>query len=165
MRSVPVTGLLFTVIVFALGCDGGITQSPDRPDQPAFAVDSNVVTREVSGTATNDCTGEVLAATARSHELAAVTEDAAGGVHVKIHSQVHLTATSELTGAQYSGSGIINQTVFDRGDGHVETFQLTFTLIGHGSVPNEVATILFHVRVLPDGTVTSTIDTFRIHCQ
>jgi hypothetical protein len=165
MRSLPFTGLLFAATAFALGCDGGPTQPADTPEQPAFAVDSNVVTREVSGTATNDCTGEVLAATATDHELAAVTEDAAGGVHVKILSHVHFTAMSELTGARYSGSGIINQTIFDRGAGHVETFRLTFTLIGHGSVPNEVATILFHVTVRPDGTVTSTIDSFRIRCQ
>ena len=165
MRSMPFAALLLTTSAFALGCDGGPTQPAGAPDHPEFAVVTNEVTREVSGFATNDCTGEVLAATARDHELVAVTEDAAGGVHVKIHSQVHFTATSELTGARYAGIGNINQTIFDRGAGHVETFHLTFTLIGHGSVPNEVATILFHVRVHPDGSVTSLIDTFRLHCQ
>jgi hypothetical protein len=165
MHAIPFVGLLVTAAGLTLGCGHPPTQPAEATDRPSFGVVSNEVTHEVAGFAINDCTGEALPATATDHELVAVTEDGAGGFHVKILSHVHFTATSEITGARYSGTGSINQTIHDRGQGHVETVQLTFTLIGHGAVPNEVATILFHVTVHPDGTVSSLIDSFRLHCQ
>jgi hypothetical protein len=155
---------LLVAAALIIGCSGDPTGSSPILDQPGFAVVQNERTQTI-GTATNDCTGEVITATATDHELVTVTEDGAGGFHLKLLSHVHLAGTSDITGAKYSGTGSINQTIFDRGTGHTETLVLTFILIGQGSVPNEVATILFHVTVHPDGTVSSSVDTFRLHCQ
>jgi len=69
MRSIPYAALLLATTAIALACDSGPTQPAGAPDHPEFAVVTNEVTHEVSGFATNDCTGEVLAATARDHEL------------------------------------------------------------------------------------------------
>jgi hypothetical protein len=164
MRPTISTNILLAVAALAMACSGDPTENSATADQPSLAVIQNEVT-QTTGTATNDCTGEVITATATDHELVTVTEDGAGGFHLKLLSHVHFAGTSDITGAKYSGTGSINQTIFDRGTGHIETLVITFTLIGEGDVPNEVATILFHVTVHPDGTVSSTIDTFRLHCQ
>lgn len=164
MRSVPFAILSLMAAVLALGCDASPTQPAATPDGLSPAVIFNEQFRNISFTAISDCTGEVIDITVTFHEVDAVTEDGAGGVHVDSHFNLHFTGTGETTGAQYLGSESFRD-IFNTQVGNEETFEDTFTLIGHGGAPNEVLTGLFHITVNPDGTVTTEFERPHLRCQ
>lgn len=166
MRSVPLAGLLLTAAALSLGCNGDPTQPAHTSGSPSLLVTANEKTREFSSFAFNLCTDEDIPITITEHTLIAVTEDNAGNLHVKFHSNASFTGTSELTGFEYTGHQTLDEEFTAKaGEEHTHTAGGVFTLSGHGSVPNEVLIANVHITVQPDGTVTSFHDNFRLVCQ
>lgn len=142
----------------------------DAPTSPTNAATSGPTAQVVRNVrferqtfAGNDCTGEVIAVDATFHVVLAVTSDAAGGFHVAFHRNVQGTGVNATTGTQY----IVTQedhNEFNVAQGVEQTVLTHFNLISKGSAPNEVAQILFHITITPDGNVSSFHDSFRIQC-
>ena len=162
MQTTP--HLLLWAAVLTVGCDHSPTQPTDQPERPSAAVVTNEHDRTIIGPVTNDCTGEVIFATVNVHTLAATTQDAAGGIHETLHQNLSFAGTSETSGVHYVGHQTFD-LAFNAKVGEEQTVQLTFTLIGQGSAPNEVSTFIGHYTLLADGTVTSDFDNFRVRCQ
>lgn len=111
----------------------------------------------------NDCTGAVVAVDVTFHVVLAVTSDAAGGFHLAFHRNIEGTGVNAATGTQY----VVTQedhNEFNVAQGVEQTVLTHFNLISKGSAPNEVAQILFHITITPDGNVSSFHDSFRIQC-
>jgi len=156
--------ILFAPLAFSIGCD-----TPTQVANPTNRLEAAVVRNDIlhfDNVATNDCTGEQLDVVADFHFVTAVTSDGAGGFHYYSHTNtIDAKATSLLTGITYvvpsTTQKDFNGTV---AGGTVITQVITFLMVSQGSAPNEVATILAHVTVNPDGTTTSSVDHFTIRC-
>jgi hypothetical protein len=90
------------------------------------------------------------------------TVDDHGLFHLGFTFNAHGTAT-DADGNQY----IFNHTDVDSFSGPAsglpmeETFIENLNLIGQGGAPNVPLKGVFHIRILPDGTVTAFVDTSR----
>ena len=154
----PTLALAMLCALAAGGCS-----EPTAESAPAqFAVTENEYDRNFEGPIINDCTGEEGQALVRMHVVSTDTEDAAGGLHVGFH--LNATGTVTFDGARYR----FHQTVTDQfsgGVGEERTITATFTLIGQGGAPNEVALFELHFTVRPDGTVATDMEHGRLICR
>jgi hypothetical protein len=109
--------------------------------------------------------GEVVDLTGPLHVLMTVTSDAAGGVHITVHSQpMGITGIGETTGDSYQGTGVtrtdLNATV-----GQTITFVNNFRIIGHGPGNNFQVHQMLHIIISADGTATVVADHVAIDCS
>ena len=167
MRSVPFACLL-SAAALGLACDGGLTQPADPPVRPNAAVVSHEHNRDITVGATIECTGEEITLVGNLYQLFTVTDDGAGTLHLNFKQSFTGRGTSELTGVSY----LIHETLgdqfngsFDEGEFSEHTFTITFTVVGKGGAPNEVAHAMQHIVVHPDGTITGFFERVRILCQ
>jgi hypothetical protein len=156
--------ILLAPLAFSVGCD-----TPTQAANPSGRLEAAVVQNDIlhfDNVATNDCTGEQFDVVADFHFVTAVTSDGAGGFHFESHfNATDAKATSLLTGIRYVVPGTTDMTFNGNVAGGTETTQvLTFLMVSRGSAPNEVATVLLHVTVNPDGTTTSSVDHLTIRC-
>lgn len=117
----------------------------------------------VSGAVFNPCNGETVTFSGVDHFTATVTLDGAGGFHMAVHDNIHVTASGSL-GNEYEG----NQEDTNEVNGRVgveQTFGLTFSEISKGSAPNFETHMLLHITSNPVGTVTAFIDNFTSSCR
>ncbi len=73
--------------------------------------------------------------------------------------------TGDLTGTTYIATGHIQATdVLPPSGGETYTYELTLNVVAQGGSAHFTAHALFHVTFLPDGTLTSYVNTFEIRC-
>lgn len=150
------------------GCDPatGPAETSSRAGNPSMAVGINERIQVLDGVAHSDCGGEDIAVTGIRHLVVAVTSDGKGGFHLVFHYNVDANGTSTTTGAQYVVQARTSFTLNSPATtlGYEQTRTDLFTLIGQGTAPNEVLTVVNHITVDANGNVTSTVDTFRLKC-
>lgn len=130
---------------------------------PRAAVIQNV-RREIVSAAINDCNGDYVPGVFQLHYLVGVTFDAAGGLHVNVHTDIQGQVTNDVTGVSYSVMQS-QQTAFNVRVGFEETDILHFNMVARGPQPNEELQAVLHVTVTPTGDVSVFTDHFTIHCQ
>lgn len=88
-----------------------------------------------------------------------VTEKANGGLTVvaKFNPQ-GVTGISLSTGARYHGGGVTTDMFILAPGVTSATFVNRFFMIGEASAPNSLFSETVHVTVLPDGTVTASVE-------
>jgi hypothetical protein len=154
---------LLAAAMLLAACD-----APTSPRGEIAAPSAQVVRNSRSerlSLAINDCTGELIAFDATFHVVAAVTFDAAGGYHVKFHRNISGTAVNTVTGTEYVIMEEDNNE-YTVGQGADEQTSVShFNLISKGSAPNEVAQVMFHFTIAPDGTLTTYHDNVRFDCS
>ena len=119
---------------------------------------------ETRSVAINDCNGEIIAIDATFHLVTSVTNDGAGGYHVKIHRNVSGTGVNQATGVEYVVSEEDNNQYTVGGGADEQTSIVHFNLVSKGNAPNEVAEVTFHLTITPDGELATYHDGFRIDC-
>ena len=159
MKSVLLLGA-----VLLAACEGSTTPvSPSRTsDLNAAVVRNDRIDR--GAYVISDCTGEFIAVDAQFHYVTAVTFDATGSYHVVIHRNVEFSGRNEATGAEYVGQQVDNQT-YTIAAASEFTSVTHFTLVGKGAAPNEVAELLTHYTITPDGQITADRYDIRIDCH
>ena len=156
---------LLGVVALAIACD-----SPTSPRAPLKAptTASNAVvfneSVERAAVAINDCNGQLLFLTVRFHDVFALTFDAAGGFHLKVHEDSQGRGTIPVTGPDYLINGTFDDEI-NATAGVEQTIALHFNLLSKGKAPNEVANVDLHITVTPNGDVSSFHDHFRLMCQ
>ncbi len=113
----------------------------------------------------NDCTGDIISSSTTIHQVLAITDDGAGGFHVKTHLNTQDGSAVGLpSGLKYE---VRNSNNFEMNvkAGQEQTFTMTFKLISQGGADNLVVKGVFHITINPDGTVTSFVDTFTTECR
>ena len=109
--------------------------------------------------------GEVVDLTGPLHVLMSATNDAAGGVHITVHSQpMGITGIGETTGDSYQGTGV-TRTDLNAGVGQTITFVNNFRIIGHGPGNNFQVHQLLHITINASGTATLIADHVGIDCS
>lgn len=124
---------------------------------------ANVHDIPLSGAVFNPCNGETVTFTGVDHFTAQVTLDGAGGFHIDLHDNIHVTATGDQ-GNSYEGNQEDNAPL----NGRVameQTLPFTFSEISKGSAPNFEIHALQHITINANGTVTVSINTFTSSCR
>jgi hypothetical protein len=136
--------------------------------QPArAAVDSNEMVEEIAYVY-SECTGEVLEVDRKFHTVFATTVDAQGGIHVfgRVNG-AGTQAVGQTSGDKYVAP--VHNTFFHvtLTAGGASTFSAPFgfVLVSQGKAPNMQLMATFHFTVNANGTVTATVDNFRIECR
>jgi hypothetical protein len=82
------------------------------------------------------------------------------------HFNFQGTGTSPTTGVRYVAHGgfSLSLNVPASTLGFEQTQTVSFTLIGQGTVPNEVLTTVLHTTVDAKGNVTASVDDLRLKC-
>lgn len=109
----------------------------------------------------NPCNGETVTISGVDHSTATVTPDGAGGFHMTLHDNIHVTGTG-------SNSYEANQEDTNELNGRVgveQTILLTVGVISEGPAPNFEENILEHVTVNPNGTVTAFLEHATANCR
>jgi hypothetical protein len=119
---------------------------------------------ETQTVAINDCNGEIIAIDATIHLVTSVTNDGAGGYHVKIHRNVSGSGVNEATGVEYVVSEEDNNEYSVSAGASEQTSIVHFNLVSKGNAPNEVAEVTFHLTITPDGDLVTYHDGTRIDC-
>ena len=132
---------------------------------PVNALPASIVNVDipVSGALINPCNGETVTFSGIDHFTARVTLDSAGGFHMGLHDNIHVTATGDQ-GNSYEGNQEDNNE-FNGRIGVVSTFVLTFSEISKGSAPNFEVHELQHITINPNGTVTVVVDHMTANCR
>lgn len=92
-----------------------------------------------------------------------MTVDDAGGFHLVINDNIHVSGTGDQ-GSSYEG-GETDQNIFNGRVGVEQTSVTSFTMISKGSAPNFYINILMHFTVNADGTLTANIITITASCR
>ena len=131
---------------------------------PAAAEVVTNVRVPIAGTTTNDCNGEDVNFTGEEHFVFRATLDGSGGIHLAVHSNIHVTGTGVTTGAKYTGSQEVNEhlNLVGAQNGNLT---ITFRLIGQGKVPNLLANVTAHFTVNANGNVTVDRTDIRVVCR
>ncbi len=119
----------------------------------------------VSFFVTNACTGDIIKVSGTLHVSLALTDDGAGGFHVKEHSNIQDgSAIGFPSGLNYRW---INTRDFEFNvkKGMETALTVNSELISQGSADNIVLHAVEHITVNPDGTVTVDFDKFSIECR
>jgi hypothetical protein len=147
-------------------------KAPTAPARPTITGASKelVINRRfpINGTALSDCGREAVLVSGTFQRVLTITNDGAGGFHVNDHfDYIGLQGTGVISGNQYVSQQIstVNFSVPGPTVGFEVTQPLTFTLIGQGTVPNEVLTALIHYTVNANGELTTFVDNFRVKCD
>ena len=160
--------LLLPAVVTLSACD----RSPTAPTQlrPQNASRALVINRrfDVATTALSDCGRENVTVTGTFHRVLTITSNQAGGFHVNDHADfTGLQGTGVISGANYVSRqiSVVNFNIPGPTIGLEVTQLLTFTLIGQGTVQDEVVTALVHYTINANGELTTFVDNFRIKCS
>jgi hypothetical protein len=130
------------------------------PSVAATLINENI---PLAGAVFNPCNGETVSFQGTDHETIHETIDKAGGFHLSIHDNIHVTAVGDQ-GNTYVGNQVDNFTVNAK-VGEEETSTFSFSEISRGSAPNFVVKALFHITVHADGTVSAFVDNFTAECR
>ncbi len=111
------------------------------------------------------CTGEEFVIAGVDHFVYAVTEDGAGGYHVKIHENVKGTGEA-ASGQTYKFNGVANQE-YNLGPGDVVTYSMKEHLKANGNAADDDLWIKYtvHITVNANGEVTSERDNYEMECK
>jgi uncharacterized membrane protein len=112
--------------------------------------------------------GDVISLSGTLHVLTHVTFNAAGGITIKTHFQPQgATGVGLVSGAQYQGTGVTQETLTDNGPGpqFEFTFINNFRMISKGTTPNFDVHQTVHITVNNNGDVTATVDNTSIECR
>lgn len=132
----------------------------------AFAANLFNGTVPISGTTFNPCNGDAVTFAGTAHEVLNEAIDANGGAHLSGKMVVHIAGTGSPSGEAYVGNGKVSLNEnFDSGVTFTSTRAISTELIAQGSEPNFLFRALAHITVNPDGTVTSSFDTFTSACR
>ncbi|MFN2637789.1 MAG: hypothetical protein ABR585_12255 [Gemmatimonadaceae bacterium] len=160
--------LLLPAVIALAACDKTPANvTGPRAGDPNLAL---VINRrfDVVGTALSDCGGEDIAVTGTFHRILTITSDRAGGFHVNDHMDyTGLQGTSAITGAKYVANqiSVVNFNVPGPQLGFEVTRETSFKLIGQGTAPDEVLTMLIHYTINANGELTTFVDNFRVRCD
>jgi hypothetical protein len=108
--------------------------------------------------------GEYVDLAGWSHYVFSVTIDDQGGAHLFANELQQLTGTGETTGAIYRGSGEMREA-YNMSVGFQQTDIGDAMMISQGPGNNFKVHENFHLTVNADGTVTVTMDNFRVTCS
>ncbi len=136
------------------------------PATSSAAVIQNV-NMPLNQTVFNPCTGDIIPFTGNMHVVVAATEDASGGFHFDLESNVSgVTGVGVPSGTTYQGVGGF-WTEFNGEPPFPFEATLTdvFGLISAGSSPNFVFAITLHITVNADGTITAQVTRISITCR
>jgi hypothetical protein len=98
------------------------------------------------------------------HVLMSATSDAAGGVHIIVHSQpMGITGIGETTGDSYQGTGVTQADLNARVWATI-TFVNNVRIIGHGPGNNFQVHQTLQITISADGTATVVEDHFSTDC-
>ena len=133
-------------------------------------VNAEVVQNEriqLEGWAGSECTEEEIYITGEAHIVYAVTEDGAGGYHVKMHENVKATGVGDVTGDKYQLNEVFNEEFNAAADSipYEATYVVNYGLIGQGKDNNLKGHILMHVTVNANGEVTAEIENYEMDCR
>lgn len=159
---------------FVLGCaDSSVAPDPSRaglagPElAPAQALTINT-TYPLSFwyfiPCANGGAGEDVLFEGALHEVLHVTQTAKGRAIIVSHFEPRgIWGTGQITGTRYKGAGA-TQNVQTLGLGETTMRVNSFLLVGQGPGSNLSIHENFHLTLNPNGTVTSSHDTFRAGC-
>ena len=109
--------------------------------------------------------GEFVELSGSLHDLFQVTDNGKGKFILHFHDNPQgVVGTGLSSGDKYRGTGV-TQGIIVVGSGVTETFVNNFRIIGQGADNNYTVHDNSHLRVNPDGTVTSFHDNFSITCK
>ena len=109
--------------------------------------------------------GEVVILSGNLHILTSVTLDGNGGFHADTHFQPQgISGTGLTSGDKYQGTGVTRSS-FNGKVGFENTFVNNFRIIGQGPGNNLLVHQNVHITVHPDGTVTASVDNFKVECK
>jgi predicted small secreted protein len=117
----------------------------------------------INGAIINPCNGETFTFTGSFHGVFNVTIDDAGGFHLVMNDNIHVSGTGDQ-GSSYEG-GETDQYILNGRVGVEQTIVTSFTMISKGSAPNFYQHILIHFTVNADGTLTANISTVTASCR
>lgn len=145
-----------------------ILTSLTRP-APASAQAINIIMRfedTIPFRSFNECTGEFVSGNVNVKGTAHITQDANGGLHLRLHQRFQGRAVGETSGTKYVGPQTDHRSIHSTTDGAVtDTFTLNFRFISKGRADNLQTHLLFHITVTADGVVRSFTDNFRMVCR
>jgi len=115
----------------------------------------------------NNGNGELVHLTGDLHVLSAVTDDGAGGFHVKWHFQPQgISGVGEITGDKYQGTGVTQWQLNAKPPfPYEETYVNNFRIIGPGKGNNLLVHQNLHITVNANGEVTAEVDNVKIECK
>jgi len=112
----------------------------------------------------DDCTGENVDIDVTVLSAMHIVNDGAGGLHMSYHDVFSGRGVGETTGTLYnanqSDSGSLNVKI-----GGEETDTLHFSMISKGGSENFEVSMLFHITVLADGTITAFVNNLSATCH
>jgi hypothetical protein len=109
--------------------------------------------------------GEDVVFTGDLHVLMALTDNGAGGFHVKYHFQPQgLSGIGLVTGLKYQATGETQET-FNVNAGQQDTYVNNFKIIGQGPGNNFLVHETFHFTINANGDVTASFDNLSIDCK
>ena len=130
--------------------------------QAAVVVNEKV---PVSFLVTNACTGDIISVSGTLHVSLALTDDCAGGFHVKEHSNIQDSSAVGLpSGLNYRWINTRNFE-FNVKKGMETTLTVNSKLISQGSAPDINGRLVAHITINPDGTTTVEFIKGDIDCQ
>ena len=112
--------------------------------------------------------GEFVELSGNLHTLTHVTEDSAGGVHLKVHFQPQgISGVGLTTGDSYRATGVTQEHINENSGGlpFTDTFVNNFRIIGQGPGNNFLVHENFHITVNENGVVTAFVDNFSVECK
>ena len=134
-----------------------------RPTVPAILFHDTVA---VDTIVPDPCSGEDVHFTGVAEVSANLTINNSQA-HAFALVNIHLTGTGLTSGANYllNGKGSATQTVDNfTGTGEITTL-ITQAVIGHGSVPDAIAQLHFHITVNANGIVSALFSTEKLICN
>ena len=117
----------------------------------------------ITGALLNPCNGATLTYSGTLHAIVSITLNSAGGFHLDLHDNIHVTATDTL-GNSYEGTEE-DLDQFNGRFGVEQTVSTTFHATGKGSAPNFDLHSLLHITVNANGTLTTFVDHFTAVCR
>ncbi len=154
---------MLAIAVLLAACEAPTSPATNDAFTPSAAVIRNDQF-QTQTVAINDCNGEIIAIEATFHLVTSVTNDGAGGYHVKIHRNLTGTGVNQATGVEYVVSEEDNDQYSVDAGADEQTSIMHFNLVSKGNAPNEVAQLMFHYTITPDGNLATYEDNFRINC-
>jgi hypothetical protein len=113
----------------------------------------------------NGGAGENVHLSGPHHMLISLTSDARGALHAHFtFNPQGIHGIGSITGRTYQGVGKTEGN-FNGNAGSTNTLGLTFDLVGQGPGNDLKVHETMHVTVRADGTVTASVDDFRLTCS
>jgi hypothetical protein len=135
------------------------------PVAPARAQASNTTCQQFSDVIINSCTSEAIFVQAETCTSFVLTQDQAGGFHLRIHQETHGTGVGITSGNEYVINEVANQELNTKSLQLEENVVEDSLLISKGSLPNEIVKLTTHLTVNANGDVTVFRTSFEIECK